>query len=415
MKKRISARIEVRNGCSRTSVFISPKNYKSLKSKKDLEKDWFVECKFYDPEFQEKYPNGFQFRRRPEKQSTLSEQKEIMKHYVQIMERELDVNNFNPISKTYMADNSKVLSPTTDFKSAVEIARLKLIGSDKHLNEVRIAISRFLKSVDALNYSYINVEEVKIWHIKNCLDHCGLSDSYYNKFRQYLKDVFKELVERGCIDHNPVRDISKRKTVSKIRELISDEKLKYIDKFLMREHYNFYRYKEIFYRSASRSSELFRLQKKHVFLDKQEYIIQIQKGKVYKWVVKPINIDALKYWKEILDLCKSDEDFLFSKNLEPGKTPISSRQITIRWNTHVKNGTNIRDCKNQIITVTEDFYAFKYMYLDKLDALQQNSKNISFDFNLAQTAAAHTSVSTTNIYTIGHKKRENEILKNIKI
>lgn len=74
MKKRISARIAVRNGCSRTSVFISPKNYKSLKSKKDLEKDWFVECKFYDPEFQEKYPNGFQFRRRPEKQATLSEQ-----------------------------------------------------------------------------------------------------------------------------------------------------------------------------------------------------------------------------------------------------------------------------------------------------------------------------------------------------
>lgn len=332
-----------------------------------------------------------------------------------MMERELDVNNFNPISKIYMADNSKVLSPTTDFKSAVEIARLKLIGSDKHLNEVRIAITRFLKSVDALNYSYINVEEVKIWHIKNCLDHCALSDSYYNKFRQYLKDVFKELVERGCIDHNPVRDISKRKTVSKIRELISDEKLKYIDKFLKREHYNFYRYKEIFYRSASRSSELFRLQKKHVFLDKQEYIIQIQKGKVYKWVVKPINIDAVKYWKEILDLCKSDDDFLFSKNLEPGKTLISSRQITIRWNTHVKNGTNIRDSKNQIITVTEDFYAFKYMYLDKLDALQQNSKNISFDFNLAQTAAAHTNVSTTNIYTIGHKKRENEILKSIKI
>ncbi|WP_147474472.1 hypothetical protein [Chryseobacterium nematophagum] len=76
---------------------------------------------------------------------------------------------------------------------------------------------------------------------------------------------------------------------------------------------------------------------------------------------------------------------------------------------------NIRDDNNKIITVTEDFYAFKYMYLDKLDALQQASQLISADFNLAQTAAAHTNINTTNIYTVNHKKRENEILKNIKI
>ncbi|WP_183148039.1 hypothetical protein [Chryseobacterium nematophagum] len=310
-KKQRFPRKELRNGCSRINIFISPKNYKTLKNKSDLNKDWFVECRFYDPAFSAKYPNGFQFRRRPEKQSTLSAQKKIIEYYVTIMEKELDINNFNPITQTYMSDTSGSLSPYMDFKSAVEAARLKLKASEKHLNEVRIALNRFLKSVDALNYSYININEIKIWHIKNSLDHCDLTDNYYNKFRQYLKDIFKELVERGCIDHNPVRDISKRKTISKIRELISEEKLFYIDRFLQNEHYNFFRYKEIFYRSASRSSELFRLQKKHVFLEQQEYIIQIQKGKSYKWVVKPINIEALEYWKEIVNLCESEDDFLF--------------------------------------------------------------------------------------------------------
>lgn len=42
---------QLRNGCSRTEVFISPKNYKTLKNKSDLTKDWFVECRFYDPLF----------------------------------------------------------------------------------------------------------------------------------------------------------------------------------------------------------------------------------------------------------------------------------------------------------------------------------------------------------------------------
>ena len=45
---------QLRNGCSRTEVFISPKNYKTLKNKSDLTKDWFVECRFYDPLFKDK-------------------------------------------------------------------------------------------------------------------------------------------------------------------------------------------------------------------------------------------------------------------------------------------------------------------------------------------------------------------------
>lgn len=405
----------LRNNCSRTNVFISPKDYKSFRSKSDLQKDWFVECRFYDPAFKEKYPKGFQFRRRPQKQTTLVAQKKIIEHYVQLMEKELDINHFNPISQTYMSDLSGTLNPNMDFKSALDAARLKLKGSDKHLAEVRIAVTRFIKSVDALNYSYLSINEIKIWHIKNTLDHCDLTDSYYNKFRQYLKDIFKELVERGCIDHNPVRDISKRKIVAKIRSLIPEEKLFFVDKFLEEKHYNFYRYKEIFYRSASRSSELLRLQRKHVFLEKQEYIIQIQKGKTYKWVVKPINIEALEYWKEIVDLCKSEEDYLFSKNLEPGKLKISPRQITIRWKRHVKDTSNIKDENGKVISITEDFYGFKYLYLDKLDAIQQGVSDIPHDFNLAQKAAAHTNVKTTNIYTVGKEKRITDILKRIKV
>lgn len=120
-----------------------------------------------------------------------------------------------------------------DFASAMEIARQKISASEKHLKQVRIAITRFNKGLGYMEYSYINISDVKIWHIKNTLDHLNLTPSYYNKFRQYLSDIFKLLIEYGCIDHNPVRDISKRKIEKKIREVITDEQLKYIVPYLL--------------------------------------------------------------------------------------------------------------------------------------------------------------------------------------
>ncbi len=49
MKKSALSLKELRNGCTRTNIYIYLKNYKTLKHKFDLQKDWFVECWFYDP------------------------------------------------------------------------------------------------------------------------------------------------------------------------------------------------------------------------------------------------------------------------------------------------------------------------------------------------------------------------------
>ena len=122
MKKTIKKRkprTELRNGCSRTEVFISPENYKQLKNNSALELDWFVECRFYDPKFIDKYPKGFQFRKRFNSFPTLAERKEAAIVFKEEMENILDVQNFNPISKTFMIDESGELSPYMDVKSAL--------------------------------------------------------------------------------------------------------------------------------------------------------------------------------------------------------------------------------------------------------------------------------------------------------
>ncbi|WP_027381886.1 hypothetical protein [Epilithonimonas caeni] len=408
-------RKDLRNGCSRTQFYFSPKDLLTARSNITLQKDCFIECRFHDPKFQVKHPSGYQFRKRLNGFTTLAELKEAAVVYRSEMERLLDDYHYNPITQKYMVDESSELNPDTDFKSALQKARLHLSGSDKHLNEVRIAINRFEKGIDEMNYSYINISTVKIWHIVNTLDHLKLGPSYFNKFRQYLKDIFKILVQRGCIENNPVREIDKRKVIPKIREIISDEKLPYIDKFLKERHYSFFRYKEIFYRSGSRSSELFRIQKKHVNIEKHEYVIQIQKGSYYKWVTKAINIGSLKYWKELCELCTSEDDYIFSEGLVPGNYSISPSRITHRWSKYVKNTDNIKDENGNVIPITEDFYSWKYLYLDKLDQIQNSSNVIPIDFNIAQTAASHTTDKTTSIYTVGRSKRQLEFLKNIEV
>ena len=403
----------LRNYCSRTEVFISPKNFNELKNKADLEKDWFVECRFFDPNFNSKYPNGFQFRKRPQKQKTLSEQKKIIREYKTLMETYLDLQNYNPITKQFMTDESGVLSPNMDFKTALFECLKKINGNSKHLYQVECCVKRFSKALDELSYSFINISDVKIYHIKNALEHIKLSNNYYNKFRSYLMSIFKELIEYGCIDQNPVREIRKKKCESKPRLIFSDDKLKIVFNYLKENYYDFYRYGKIFFYSGARSSELLRVQKKHVFIENQEYIVQIQKGREYVWVTKVITEESLRYWKEVISLCKTDEDYLFTTKQCPGPTPILPDAITRRWKRLVKSKKLYDNDRNEI-EVKEDFYSLKHLFLDKIEEKQQNNE-INNMVNFAQLAGSHTSKKTTGIYTTGKKKRENEILKRIRI
>lgn len=155
------------------------------------------------------------------------------------------------------------------------------------------------------------------------------------------------------------------------------------------------------------------LQRKHVDLENQEYLVLIKKGDRKKWVKKIIIREALPYWKEIIDLCENDEDFLFSKGLVPGEIPINSKQISRRWKRHVKDSKKILDDKGEIIKVTEDFYSFKHLFLDILDEMQFTP--IIPIAGKAQRMAGHTKESTTDIYTTKKNERKNNDLKRLMI
>lgn len=412
MRKKLK---ELQNGCSRTEVFISPKNYKSIKTKSQLPKYWFVECRFFDPNFSTKYPEGFQFRKKFSG-TDLRELKLIAEMCKEEMEHRLDSLNLNPISKIYMSNRSGDLHPGLYFVDALEKTYAKLKPGYKtkhHSDQVKWCIAKIKKVQYKLRLDCIRISEIKTYHIKNLLDELHLTDSVYNKFRTYLMGLFKELVQYGCVDSNYIRDISKREENAQVRHILTDHKFDLVFNHLKNNLPEFFRYASIFFYSGARSSELMRLQRKDVDLENREFRVLVMKGRKQSWETKAILPAALQFWESIIDECLYDDEYLFSSFQCPGKKLISGRAITLKWKRHIKQSENIKDEEGNIIKITEDFYSLKHLFLDKLDQISNSSPVV--DLNLAQGAASHKSNRTTGIYAVGRRSRAVEYLKTVKI
>jgi len=410
--------------CAYSDVWVHPTNWRTLTTQKSLKLNWYVECKFYDPLFKEKYPKGFPFRKRLNRLRSLEERKSAIELLLKEIPVLFEKKGYNPITKQYMIKQEKVfdynvLSSELPIMRAFRLAHEKINASQKHKDQIRFALNRLEVAVNKLRYNEIKIGNLKRSELKSILDFLDLPDNYYNKFRAYLSSLFCELLEYGCCEYNLARDLRKRKTVKNIREVLEIDVLKQILDFLKVEHPVFYNYTVLFFYSGARSSELFRLKKCDVDLEKQEYKVIIQKGKQYTETKKVILNIALPYWQKAIQIGQKD-DYLFSTNLVPGQKTVNPNQITRRWKYHVKNKLVIKDGKvverinldkndTDFKEITSDFYALKHLFLDIIDTETSGGK-------LSSQLASHTSENITNkVYLVGRESRKNEALKNIDI
>ena len=326
------------------------------------------------------------------------------------MEHTLDVLHFNPLTKVYMNDRSCDLHPGLYFVDALEKAYQKLekvYKTEHHKKQVRCMIARIKKVQYAARIDLVRISEIRTWHIKNMLDVMDLTNSVYNKFRSYLMGLFKELAQFGCVQSNYVRDISKREENPVVRKILTQEKFDFVFKYLQENLPEFFRYAAIFHYSGARSSELMRLKRQDVDLENREFHVLVMKGRRQHWETKAIIPAAVPFWESLLHESIYEDEFLFSLFQCPGEVEVSPRAITQKWYDHVKKSNKIKDDDGNIITVDEDFYSLKHLFIDKLDKMQGETPII----NIAQGAAGHTNNRTTGIYAVGRKSRAVEILK----
>ena len=92
--------VKTLDGCSYSQLWVSPANWQKA-TKKDLDKDWYVQCVFFDPRFDKKYPKGFPYRKKANKATTVEERKAMVSFLLKNIPKQLDAG-YNPILKKYV-------------------------------------------------------------------------------------------------------------------------------------------------------------------------------------------------------------------------------------------------------------------------------------------------------------------------
>ena len=378
-------------GCSYTELWVSPANWQKA-TKKDLDKDWYVQCIFFDPRYKKKYPKGFPYRKKANKPQTIEERRALISFLLKNIPQQFN-NGYNPITKKYMNLRDEGLYPDLLFIEAFKRALEIKSGTKSHLYNIKRAIERLEEASEALGMQYIKVKDLRRVDLKIMLDYLQLPDKYYNKFVIYFSSLYRVLIEYECCESNITRDIYPKKTFKEPRLVLEKNELDKIKELLEETHPEFYRYMMIFLYSGARNTELFRLQRKDVDLDKQEFVILLEKGGQYKRCTKVILTPALEYWKEVCEECQSPDDYLFSLNFVPSKKMGHTEIVTRFWKRNVKDKLGIE----------ADFYALKHYMLDNLDS------------DTAMLLASHTNKNTTAIYQVNKAKKDREMLKQLKI
>lgn len=346
------------NNCRCSKLTVHPSDWKTVKA--STKKDWYICYRFYDPTVIDTITGKMK-----PKQITIKGMnsfKDVAQRKVitqNLLDNEIDllVNKaYNPITQqfAYIDTTEYEIDPQTPFIEALRLALDKVKCEPNTRSDIKGTLKYFAISVKQLRFDEIPISQVKKKQIRLALDHCEKvkktwSSRMFNHYRKYLSILFSELCELEAVEYNPVRDISKQKTVSKIRETLTPEERKKVDEHLKANHYNLWRFTNIFFHSGARESELVLLKGKDVDLKNQRYKATIKKGKSQREVYKTIKDIAMPFWEEIMQDCK-EEDYVFGLGLKANIKPTNPHLICKYWRKYVKVP----------LSITADFYSLKH-------------------------------------------------------
>ncbi len=392
------------HGCSCSQPSVTPKNWE--KGPKSLmNRHWRIHYYFRDPEFKDQYPYGKLITiKGMNKYKTIEERRAATKILIEEELYVLQAEGYNPITKKNNGTDIVVeydISPETLILIAIEEAKKKIQAAKSTQSDLKTVVKYFSKSCRQLRYNILKIGDVKKIHIKNILENQAKQNNYtnerFNKVRAYIQMVFEELVDSDALDYNLISSIKKKKETKKIKKVLNDREHETVRDYLKQNHYTFYRYFEIFFRSGSRSTELFNLRYSDVELYNQRFKVLVKKGKHYEEQWRAINNNAMPFWMELMASAEKG-DYIFSYNFSPGKTKIAARQVSNKWRKYVK----------QKMGITADFYSMKHLYTTKVISL--------YSRDLATGINGHKSrMMNDKHYDTLYNERKLEEAKNINV
>ncbi|MGN6438405.1 MAG: site-specific integrase [Agriterribacter sp.] len=401
--------LQLPNNCRAGNFSYSPKNWNTSKANTKI--PWLISYWFYDDNVNTRK----RIKMKGMNRFTDLAQRQATVRIIVAKELELIKAGVNRISQeAWISTESTDLSEHTHFPIALDMAFKNLRVEKSTKDDIESCLKYLKLAINELEFTTIPISDIKRKHIKSILNRCGeiklrkieyykkggkpkpqWSDNTYNHYRKYLSVLFKELLENDAVDVNPVRDISKRKTIKKIRITLTMDERKKVDKFLREKHYNQWRFLHIFFHAGARLTEIMKLKKADVDLENQRYKSVVLKGRAGREIWRPIKNLALPLWKEVYYEAAADQ-FLFSKYLKPGDLAINPHQISRWWRKHVKIPMKIK----------ADFYSLKHSNTTEImDVLSAKE---------AATLNGHTSETMViNIYDVKRENRVNESIRKV--
>ncbi|HET8885875.1 MAG TPA: tyrosine-type recombinase/integrase [Salinimicrobium sp.] len=392
------------HNCSCSEPSIHPPDWRTAKSC-SLKKKWYVQYYFYDPEFKDdpkQYGKLIIVKAGVNRYKTLSERRSAVSALLDYEINQLK-EGFNPITKRKIGDFDfeYEIDPSTPAEKAIKRADKNIKGAPSTISDITSVTKYLTKSLRQLRLSETPIQDLRRKHLRVVLEHMSeqnnYSDKRYNKVRSYVLMIFSELAEMETIEINPVKEIKKRKTVKRLRTILTADEREKINNYLKPNNYKFWRFLQLFFHAGCRTTEFLRIRKEDVRLFNLEFKILVKKGRGYEEVIKPINKNVVHLWSEILSDAR-DHEYLFSNGLVPGINKIREDQITRRWKRHVKGKLGI----------TVDFYALKHLHTDLIAE--------AVDINMASAVNGHKSTHmAVEHYAVNHKKRLMESMKKINV
>jgi len=286
--------IDLPNGCRMSDLAVYPKNWE--KPTASLKKNWYIRYYFYDPAFKhlEEYKYGKRciIKAGINRYKTLVERQDAVR---KVLANELSLlkeGGYNPITDSHydVIDEQAIvheIPPSTLFIDALKEGLKRVKAVNGTLIDMKSVVRGVEKAAIQLRYIGTSISKISRKHIAIILEQCGRNNPRWsahrhNKYRAYLKRIYKELVRLQAVDNNPLHDIDKMKETKNIRLTLTQEERIKIDKYLREKRYTFWRFMHIFFHSGGRETELMALKKEDVNLEKQQYKCLVKKGVQFK-------------------------------------------------------------------------------------------------------------------------------------
>lgn len=197
----------------------------------------------------------------------------------------------------------------------------------------------------------------------------AVNNRTHNNHLLTLRFFYNQLIKREYTLTNPFKKIERLEIQAPEIRPIKKKDLQLLSESIQQKDKNLWLACQFIFYCFIRPTEMVMLKRKHVFLEANEILIPayISKNKIQQVVTIP---ESFKVYLQLIDFEKiHEENFIFSKNLEPGTEKISSRLIPERFKKHCKklsldyqfydlkhtgagmaidNGVNIEDLRNQL-------------------------------------------------------------------